>query len=248
MLCESHGRNTIPDNEQTGDSALEMVSRKESVSVGGVSPRSGQLHSRSGVQDNSVISGVVPRSQGVPADNGSAGRMLFASQLNVQLQHYVSWRPDPNAMATDSMQILWTKGTGYAFPPFCLIGRCLKKVREEKASLILVAPVWRSQPWYPALLDLLVDYPRILPEDQQLLMDLSNNPHPLVVAGQLHLATWRLSGLVSKQQEFLEKLPDSSQQDGAKVQREHTKVLGKDRMAGVWSNKSIPFLALFRTF
>ena len=96
---------------------------------------------------------------------------------------------------------------GYAYPPFCLIGRCLKKVREEKASLVLVVPIWRSQPWYPALLELLVDNPQILLEDPELLMDPTNNPHPLVVAGQLHLATWRLSGVENKQQEFLEKLP-----------------------------------------
>lgn len=108
---------------------------------------------------------------------------LFASRLNAQLEQYVSWRPDPNAMATDALQLRWNKWTGYAFPPFCLIRRCLKKVREEKASLVLVAPIWRSQPWYPALLELLIDYPLILPVDPQLLMDPSNNPHPLVVAG-----------------------------------------------------------------
>jgi len=36
-----------------------------------------------------------------------------------------------------------------------------------------------------------VDYPQILLEDPELLMDPTNNPHPLVVTGQLHLATIR---------------------------------------------------------
>jgi len=235
---------TIPNN---GDLALAVVPGKESVSVGGVPLQSGQLHSRLGVQDSSVISGVVPGSQGVPADNGSAGRMLcgpvcLTAQCPVAALHEtpMQWRRMPCRSSGPR---------GEDMPSLhCLIGRCLKKVREEKASLILVAPVWRSQSWYPALLELLVDYPRILPEDPQLLMDPSNNPHPLVVAGQLRLAAWRLSSIVSKLQEFLKKLPNSSQQDGARVRTGHTKVLGKDGIAGVRSSKLILFLALFRTF
>ena len=153
---------------------------------------------------------------------------LFASQLNTQLRQYVSWRPDPNTMATDALQIPWNELKGYAFPPFCLIGRCLKRVREDKASLVLVAPIWRSQPWYPALLELLVvECPRILPGDPELLMDPTNNPHPLITEGQLHLATWKLSGIGSRQREFLEKLPDSWPLDGVVAQTKHTRVPGK---------------------
>ena len=71
---------------------------------------------------------------------------LFATRLNTQLELFVSWRPDLNAIGTDTLQPHWDKWIAYAFPPFCLIGRCLRKVREEKASLVLVAPIWRSQP------------------------------------------------------------------------------------------------------
>ena len=148
-------------------------------------------------------------------------------------------------MAMDALQVPWTKWTRYAFPPFCLIGRCLRKVREERTSLILIASIWWSQPWYPALLELLIDYPQILPEDPELLMDPTNNPHPLVTTGQLHLAAWKLSGEESKQQEFLEKLPDCWQQDGTKTRC--TRALGRNGTAGVQNNKLIPFHALFRT-
>lgn len=116
-------------------------------------------------------------------------------------------------MAVDALQFTWDKGTSYVFPPFCLIGKCLKKIREE-VSLVLVTPIWRSQPWYPALLELLINFPMILPEDPKLLMDPSSNPHPLVVAGQLQLAAWKLSGLGSLQQEFQRRLPSCWLQDG----------------------------------
>ena len=133
---------------------------------------------------------------------------------------------------------------GYAFPPFCLIGRCLKKVREEEASLLLVTPIWKSQPWYPALLELLVDLPRILPQDPELLLGPTNNPHPLITAGKLRLAAWRLSGIESRQQEFLDKFPDYWQQGGVMEQTKPMRVPGEDGTVGVRSNKLIHFHAL----
>ena len=44
MLCEPHGRGTVPDLEQTGNPAVAMVPRKEPVPVSRVLTRSGQLH------------------------------------------------------------------------------------------------------------------------------------------------------------------------------------------------------------
>jgi len=73
-----------------------------------------------------------------------------------------------------------------------LIGSCLRKVREEKAPLLLIVPVWRSHlsvalgcsadsedspPAVPAVLDTTASF---------------GNPHPLMVAGQLQLAAWKL--------------------------------------------------------
>ena len=129
----------------------------------------------------------------------------------------------------------------YAFPPFYLIGRCLRKVREEKASLVLIALIWRSQPCYPILLELLIDLPLILPEDPMLLMDLFSNPHPLVVSGQLQLATWKLSGTGSLQQEFQQKLPSCWLLDGAQEQIQHIKAPGNNGVAGVLKGKLIHF-------
>ena len=56
---------------------------------------------------------------------------LFASRLNKQLPRFASWRPDPEAEVTDVFSLDWTKVTGYAFPPFALLGRCLRKVVSQ---------------------------------------------------------------------------------------------------------------------
>ena len=57
---------------------------------------------------------------------GSCTVDLFASWLNALLKHFVSWRLDPNTIGTDGLKFPWDKWTAYAFPPFCLIRRCLK--------------------------------------------------------------------------------------------------------------------------
>ena len=43
---------------------------------------------------------------------------LFASRLTTQLPTFVSWRPDPEAMATDAFTLTWTNMKAYANPPW----------------------------------------------------------------------------------------------------------------------------------
>ena len=90
-------------------------------------------------------------------------------------------------VGTDALHLPWDRWEEYAFPPFCLIERCSRKVREDKASLVLMASGWRSQTWYLALLELLVNFALILPRNPTSLTDLFNNPHPLVAAEKLQL-------------------------------------------------------------
>ena len=45
---------------------------------------------------------------------------LFASRLTKQLPRYYSWRPDPEAEATDAFLQDWTQARGFANPPWCL--------------------------------------------------------------------------------------------------------------------------------
>ena len=94
---------------------------------------------------------------------------LFASRVNHQMPEFVSWRPEPGAIATDAFNIPWDFPLSYLFPPFCLIPMCLSKVMQEQVDCILVAPVWRSRPWYPVLLSMLIERPLLLPQGQRIL-------------------------------------------------------------------------------
>ena len=74
---------------------------------------------------------------------------LFASRLNNQVPKYSSWMPDPGAKVCDAFSFSWNGLNAYAFPPFALISKVLRKVEQERCSIVLVVPDWPSQPWFP---------------------------------------------------------------------------------------------------
>ena len=75
------------------------------------------------------------------------GTPLFASRLCHQRPRYMSWRPDPQSIAADALHHDWKNQFCYAFPPFSLIGRVLRKVRKDQTKLIIVTHTWQSQSW-----------------------------------------------------------------------------------------------------
>lgn len=132
---------------------------------------------------------------------------LFATRLNNQLSNYISWRPDTFAIAADALQVPWRGMQGYAFPLFSLVGRCLQKLSQEQATVVLVAPVWPVQAWFPTLLASLVELPFLLQPYRDLLKDPFGNPHPLLLQMP---AVWKVSGDASRQEAFHRKLQNPS--------------------------------------
>ena len=65
---------------------------------------------------------------------------LFASRINHQLKPYVSYRPDPEAIAVNAFHISWTQYSFYAFPPFSVIMHVLRKIQEDQATGVMVIP------------------------------------------------------------------------------------------------------------
>ena len=74
---------------------------------------------------------------------------IFASTLNHQVPKYFSWTLDPQAVGMDAFSVNWNKGLLYMFPPFSLIQKFLRKIIEDKATVLSITPVWQSRPWYP---------------------------------------------------------------------------------------------------
>ena len=136
---------------------------------------------------------------------------LFASRHNTQLKNYVSWHPDPFAQTVDAFQRHWKEKGLYSFPPFTMIAWCLMKVQQEKASVVLIAPPWQTQPWYPSLLSMLSDNPILLPPYKDLLSSPTQGMHPLVQQNRFRLAAWKISGEETLIKGFLSKLLSCSQ-------------------------------------
>ena len=73
---------------------------------------------------------------------------LFASQLTAQGPVYFSWQPDLYAAPMDAFLQDWSQGMSFENPPWGLIGHILSQAQLQNAHLVLLALVWKSQPWY----------------------------------------------------------------------------------------------------
>ena len=99
---------------------------------------------------------------------------LFATSQNHRCSIYFSPYHDHNAMGTDALLQNWNGWQAYAFPPWSLIPAVLMKLRSSSGVLLtIVAPYWPQRPWFPDLLDLVVDGPVALPQSR----DLLRQPH-----------------------------------------------------------------------
>ena len=163
---------------------------------------------------------------------------LFASRLSSQLPRFFSWRPDPLAEATDAFLQDWRGLRAYANPPWNLTGRVLSKVEEQAMDLVLIAPVWPSQPWYPKLLSLLVSNPLRINHQEMVMTEVWGGNLPEITPP---LAVWPISGNNMQTREFQERLLNSSSHRGEKNQLSHTIPFARGGSAGALNGISIPF-------
>ena len=170
---------------------------------------------------------------------------LFATSLNNRLPTFVSPVPDERAFATDAFSISWEGMYAYAFPPFSLVGRVVQKLKDHSCLLVLIAPLWPGQPWFPDLLSVVVDYPLELPLRADLLAQpvcRVYHPKPQI----LHLHVWVLSERASLRKAFLSKLPTASLDRSGLPHLPSTKVDGRFSVIGVSAGKLILSQPLFR--
>ena len=81
---------------------------------------------------------------------------LFASRLNDHFELYCSYRPDPGAGFVDAFSISWSECHFYCFPPFSCILKVLQKIRQDRATGVIVVPKWPTHTWYSLLMSMLL--------------------------------------------------------------------------------------------
>ena len=89
---------------------------------------------------------------------------LFATRDNRLLPRYVSWHPDPSAVAVDAFLFPLKGENPYCFPPVTCISRLLREVLRQQVTVTLITPDWQAA-WRPDLDRLLLDPPLRLPTD-----------------------------------------------------------------------------------
>jgi len=147
---------------------------------------------------------------------------LFASRINAKFEKYVSRLPDPRATAIDAFSFEWSSNEYYAFPPFSIISRILQKVQHNETELLLlIAPLWPAQIWWPILIQMIVQPCLLLPDPQKIL-SLEHCPqkrHPLK---KMRLVCFPISGKRSKIKEFQNTLKPSLSIHGELLQGNNT--------------------------
>ncbi|KAG7309814.1 hypothetical protein JYU34_004322 [Plutella xylostella] len=116
---------------------------------------------------------------------------LFANRINSKCSRYISWHSDPYALAIDAFTISWADEYFYAFPPFSVILKTLRKIVNDQAEGIVVVPNWPNQPWYPLFKELLVSDTVTFKPNNKLLLSHSSLQH------QLHRSLSLIAGVLS---------------------------------------------------
>ena len=163
---------------------------------------------------------------------------LFALGKNTKLAIYVSPIREETSWKVDSLVQNWNGLYAYAYPPTSLIRACLNKVRTENVEIVLIAPGWPNQEWFPDLLDLAIDFPITLPPVQKLLKQTFSHhfhPHP----SNLNLHAWRLSRDSTRREDFLKRLPKGSLYLRDNPQQGFTNLNGKCSESGAMLSKLI---------
>jgi ribonuclease HI len=169
---------------------------------------------------------------------------LFANRTNNQLPKFYSWIPDPFATATDALRQNWRKQNLWANPPWILIPRILSKVIREKATITLLAPLWESAPWFPLLMDLIIEPPILLKSPKILFpTQLVHHQHPLRNP-KWSIFVCKVSGHGLKRKAFLKKLSNYSNHQWTQTLRKRCPQISNNGYLGVNENRWTPLFAL----
>lgn len=117
---------------------------------------------------------------------GEAEIDLFASKSNTHCKLFFSKN-------RDALAHVWPNRPLYAFPPVSMIPQVIKRVRESGCPVLLVAPLWKTRPWFPELVQLSDTSPWPVPLRKDLLTQANGTLwHPRPDLWALHV--WPLNG------------------------------------------------------
>ena len=104
-----------------------------------------------------------------------------------------------------------------------------------------MAPVWKTQPWYPTVLEMCKDFPLLIPQGRNLIKP----THPQSMLDVVpQLAVWNISGDNTKSNNFQRKLQSSCSHHGERNPLRHMTHSSRNGLAGAVKGVQVPFHAL----
>ncbi len=172
-----------------------MGSEQSELTEGDACAGQNEPRSRHVVEEQCLFRGMdAPPARGLE-NLGSLGRArvdLFSSEVNSHCPIFFT-------KSMDALAHEWPSLPLYAFPPVALPPQVLRRVREQRHKLNLIAPLWKNQSWVLGLFQLLKAAPWPIPLRRDLLSQ-SNGTiwHPRPELWALHV--WPLDGSLSSTQ------------------------------------------------
>ena len=156
----------------------------------------------------------------------------FASRLNNKLPAFISRFKDPSSSLVNAFSVSWSDNV-YLFPPIPLIFTALTKFRaDEVARGVIICPYWPSQPWFPLLLELLIDSPIFFPAGSV------QDPDEML-PNHCQFLAWSIGTLPALREGFLETLPNVPSGALSRKPWLGTKGIGENSPLGVIQGKLV---------
>ena len=93
---------------------------------------------------------------------------LFATEQNRQLDKYYSKDDEPLSAGTDSFKQVWEVEGCYANPPWSLLDKTVRRIREERLKVVLISPYWPNMDWFKMALKMCACPPILLGRHEKL--------------------------------------------------------------------------------
>ena len=237
-------RHSVPPSNRIGEGTMVMVPETENLFEGTAPSREGECSSRSGVPSNE---GQI-RLDVEPSDIQSVEEMAPDRYRSVCLTTdqstttILQLETRPVSHSDGCICTGLVKYQGICKSPWNLIGRVLSKLQEDRnTQLILITPLWPSQPWYPVVMDLLIDIPCLLPAVPDLILPVAEETSPEVTP---KLVAWPISNNHTRHSAFQNQLRSSYWRHGEKSPPSRMTPILKNGLAGAKDGVPIPFRPL----
>ena len=200
--------NSLMADESLSHADMEVVHRAPDILDGRASPRGVESRSRRGVKNNKRSLRLDAPPTFVLTDQGEdgsprSGHFCISSHTPTPTLLQLEARPSSGSNRCICSRL--ESFSGVCKPSVVPPPAYTCEDSREKAKVVLVAPIWKTQPWYPLLLQLLCGYPLLIPLQQDAVISPTQEEF-IMPEGVPRLAAWPLSGIKADQEGFLKEL------------------------------------------